>query len=129
MFHGFYQHPGKPPVRPVRARTVDLERQQLSRAAGLPYVRPLRLEDQGIEEGKIDLLFEEDGAWVLVDYKTDAVAEEEAGRSAHFAERYSAQLSAYDAALGDMGVGVRSAYILLARTGEAIEVEPGLPRD
>ena len=39
----------------------------------LPFVRSLN--QSTIEEGKIDLLFEESGGWVLVDYKTDWIQE------------------------------------------------------
>jgi len=46
--------------------------------------------DDGLMEGKIDLLFCDHGKWTLVDYKTDARIE---------VERYAAQLRAYEAAL------------------------------
>ena len=40
-----------------------------------PFVAPLPFADgaEGVVEGRIDLLFVEDGALVIVDFKTDAV--------------------------------------------------------
>jgi ATP-dependent exoDNAse (exonuclease V) beta subunit len=47
-----------------------------ARAAGLP---------EGLAEGRIDLLFEDDGAVVIVDFKTDAVTERDVDeRTAHY---------------------------------------------
>jgi ATP-dependent exoDNAse (exonuclease V) beta subunit len=57
----------------------------------LPYVRPVAGSGSAIQEGKIDLLFEEDGAWVR-------------------------------AALRDLGIAVKEAHILLARTGDSFEM-------
>jgi len=68
-------------------------------------------------DGKIDLLFEEDAGFVLVDYKTDR------DLSVRMPE-YRAQLSDYAAALSALGLGkpVTQAYLLAARSGEAVEV-------
>ncbi|GIX49254.1 MAG: ATP-dependent DNA helicase [Candidatus Tectimicrobiota bacterium] len=66
-------------------------------------------------EGFIDLLFEEDGAWVLVDYKTDA-HDFEAGRL----ERYALQVGAYALAVAQAtGRGVREAVLLFLQAGMA----------
>jgi ATP-dependent helicase/nuclease subunit A len=87
----------------------------------LPYVRPLDLEPECVEEGKIDLLFEEADGWVLVDYKTDHLAKGQEAATA-LARKYGGQVNAYVSALKALGIRVKSAYLLLARTGEHIEV-------
>ena len=48
------------------------------------------MTDDGLMEGKIDLLFCEKGKWVLVDYKTDAQVD---------VKRYVEQMRAYESAL------------------------------
>jgi ATP-dependent helicase/nuclease subunit A len=87
----------------------------------LPYVRLLELAPERAEEGKIDLLFEEADGWVLVDYKTDHMPKgTEAATSLAF--KYVGQMHAYASALKALGIRVKSAYLLLARTGDHIEV-------
>jgi ATP-dependent helicase/nuclease subunit A len=88
----------------------------------LPFVRPV-LDASGkvIEEGKIDLVFEDSGAWVLVDYKTDRIPREIKDLNLFFREKYAVQIQHYAAALHDLGVPVKAAYLLLARTGAAIQ--------
>ena len=74
-------------------------------------------------EGKIDLLFEEDGSWVVVDYKTDRW-DRSVDRDALARERYGSQLADYAAAVRALGDNVRvnAAWILSARDGDAISV-------
>ena len=88
----------------------------------LPYVRPLGEAGMEIEEGTIDLLFEEDGGWVLVDYKTDRMPEGISDVAPFFRNKYAGQMQAYVEALQKLGIAVRSACLLLARTGEDIEI-------
>ncbi len=88
----------------------------------LPYVRPLGDAREAIEEGKIDLLFEEEGGWVLVDYKTDKLPKDMPDPKPFFEQKYAAQVQAYTAALSALGIRVRSAYLLLARTGAHFEI-------
>ncbi len=66
----------------------------------LPFSQIL---DDELMEGKIDLLFSENGRWVLVDYKTDARVE---------VARYARQLQAYEAALRHVA-GIELAQKLL----------------
>jgi ATP-dependent helicase/nuclease subunit A len=66
----------------------------------LPFTQVV---DEGLMEGKIDLLFCENGQWVLVDYKTDARVE---------VAKYAQQLRAYEAALRQMA-GIELAQKLL----------------
>jgi ATP-dependent helicase/nuclease subunit A len=87
----------------------------------LPYVRPLDSGPERVEEGKIDLLFEETDGWVLVDYKTDHLPKDQEGATS-LARKYGGQVNAYVTALIALGIRVKSAYLLLARTGEHVEV-------
>jgi len=86
----------------------------------LPFVRSL--ERSAIEEGKIDLLFEEKDGWVLVDYKTDWVSSNREEANAFFQNKYAGQINEYRKALQTLSVNVASAYLLLARTGDAVRM-------
>ena len=87
----------------------------------LPFVRPL--DPATIEEGKIDLLFEGEAGWVLVDYKTDWVSQNGEDVESFFRKRYAAQIREYTAALRDRSVPVAASYVLLARTGTAVRID------
>lgn len=70
-------------------------------------------------QGIIDTVFLEDGAWVLVDYKTDRVVSGEELR-----KRYSLQLNMYKQALEKLtNIPVKSAYIYSFRLHEAVNME------
>jgi ATP-dependent helicase/nuclease subunit A len=86
----------------------------------LPFVRPLA--GAAIEEGKIDLLFEEEDGWVLVDYKTDWVSTKTDEAEKHFREKYAGQIQEYVGALRALPIKVVTAYLLLARTGASIQM-------
>jgi ATP-dependent helicase/nuclease subunit A len=86
----------------------------------LPFVRSL--DSAAIEEGKIDLLFEEEDGWVLVDFKTDWVADNREEAGLFFRNRYAAQINEYRNALKSLSINVVSAYLLLARTGDAVQM-------
>ena len=75
-----------------------------------------------IEEGKIDLLFEGESGWVLVDYKTDWVANSEADAETFFRGKYTSQIREYADALKALSIEVQSAFLLLARTGQAVRI-------
>lgn len=85
-----------------------------------PFVRQ---NEGGAEEGKIDLMFEEAGGWVIVDYKTDWVSDDPADAERFFREKYAAQIQRYVAALERLPVKVAEAYLLLARTGQAVRMQ------
>ena len=111
--------------------SVLIERARQAESSGgrvyreLPFVRPLQdPTGTAIEEGKIDLLFEEAGEWVLVDYKTDQVSDNVGEAEAFFRERYAGQMKQYAAALEALGLKTKAAYLLLARTGESIQMLP-----
>ncbi|MBM3790033.1 MAG: hypothetical protein FJW35_06735 [Acidobacteria bacterium] len=126
---------------PASARTLEqmmqaclacplMDRVRAAIAAGrrvlreVPFVRPWPREGQttGVEEGKIDLLFEEDDGWVLVDYKTDRAPLLDDGARAGLREKYGAQIRSYVEAMSDLGLRVKAACLLLASTGDSIEV-------
>jgi len=65
--------------------------------------------DGGFIEGRIDLLFEDNGAWTLVDYKTDDLA------PAYVDERlgtYRPQAAVYALALKSLGMELRGGMVL-----------------
>ena len=71
-------------------------------------------------QGILDLAFEEEDGWVLMDYKTDRIPPE--GPQA-LALRYQGQLYAYRLALSHLtGRPVKQALLVLLRTGESIEI-------
>ena len=59
-----------------------------------------------LTNGVIDLLFDSDAGWQVVDYKTDRTIED---------GRYAAQLAAYDAALRKVGCAVAGASVVNVR--------------
>ena len=87
---------------------------------------PLSLARGGaLLEGKIDLLFEEDGGLVVVDYKTDRIdpagAEEAAGA-------YASQMRAYALALAAVQpLPVSEAVLVFARAGTEVRVDVAPP--
>ena len=86
----------------------------------LPFVRSL--DGSTIEEGKIDLLFEEEDGWVLVDYKTDWVSMNREEAESFFRDRYAGQIREYKNALQSLSRKIAAAYLLLARTGDAVKI-------
>jgi ATP-dependent helicase/nuclease subunit A len=71
-------------------------------------------------EGVIDLVFEEDGALVIVDYKTDGIAAEQAlAQAAHHAP----QLQLYGRGLAQaLGLPVRERLVLFTALGQVVAV-------
>jgi ATP-dependent exoDNAse (exonuclease V) beta subunit len=89
--------------------------QQLYRE--LPLVFP---DGSDLVEGVIDLAFEEDGELVIVDYKTDAIADEQAlAQAAHHAP----QLQLYGRGLAQArGQRVRERLVLFTTPGRVVAV-------
>ena len=83
----------------------------------LPFWLP---EADELVEGVVDLVFEEDGQLVVVDYKTDAITAEQAvDQAAHHAP----QLRLYGRGLTlALGIPVRERLVLFTALGEAIPV-------
>ena len=71
-------------------------------------------------QGVIDCCFAENGEWVLIDYKTDRVAQNYSAYDV--AKKHFAQLRLYKTALERLtGRKVRQSYIYLFSIGKAIE--------
>ena len=80
----------------------------------------LRMDD-GVTllQGVIDCAFAENDAWILLDYKTDRIVDEEA-----FVERYASQLNWYATALERItGRPVAERWLYALSTGKAYAVE------
>lgn len=77
-------------------------------------------------QGIIDLVYETDEGWVIVDYKTDRYAEAEAPgadeRAKLAREKHAFQLESYAAAFNAAGRKVSRKYLYLVRYGEFAEV-------
>ena len=93
---------------------------------GLSYPEVYKGEEAGADElvmvqGIIDACFEEDGALVLVDYKTDSVRD---NVKEVLTKRYRTQLMYYEQALSQMtGKHVKERMIYAFTNGEAFSVE------
>ncbi len=112
-------------LRRMIETTLDSEligRARAAIAAGRRAIREVPVvvstTELPFEELRIDLLFEDVEGWVLVDFKTDDPGEGEQ----EIAQRYAGQVRHYREALRSVGVAVKSAFLLRARTGKAIEV-------
>jgi len=77
-------------------------------------------QDKVLIQGMIDCYFEEDGQWVLVDYKSDYIWD---GNRQEKIETYKPQLTLYREALESItGKRVKETIIHFFYTGESIEV-------
>jgi len=73
-------------------------------------------------QGVIDCCFEEEGQWVLVDYKTDYVASY--ASAAEIAKQYEIQLLLYGEALERItGIPVRERILYLLSTGQTVTIQ------
>lgn len=76
-----------------------------------------------IIRGIIDCFFEEDGQWVLLDYKTGNTADVRSGREDKIAEKYRTQMELYkDALEAATGRKVKETYLYLTDSGKFIKV-------
>ncbi len=82
--------------------------------------------DVALVQGIIDLVYEDDSGWVIVDYKTDRYLESEAPgkeqRAVLAKEKHAFQLDSYAAAFEAAGRKVTRKYLYLVRYGEFVEV-------
>jgi ATP-dependent exoDNAse (exonuclease V) beta subunit len=96
----------------------------MARARRAPRIwRELRLwftEGEELVEGVVDLVFEEDGELVVVDYKTDSIAADQAiAQAAHHAP----QLQLYGRGLVQAtGMRLRERLVLFTTTSQAVPV-------
>ena len=81
----------------------------------------LRMDEDGtLLQGVMDCVFREDDAWVLVDYKTDRIEDEQA-----FIERYTLQLHWYQQALERItGLPVKEKWLYALGREKAYGVLP-----
>ena len=94
-----------------------LAAQELHREWAFTYRRETETGAQ-LLQGVIDCCFIERGAWVLVDYKTDRVDDEQT-----LVNRYAEQLAWYARALTEItGKSVKERYLYALRVGKAIAV-------
>lgn len=78
-------------------------------------------EDEILLQGVVDCFFEEDGALVIVDFKSDRVTPETIGERT---EHYRAQLETYSLALAQvLEMPVKEKLLYFLRAGEAVRVE------
>ncbi|MDD6051592.1 MAG: helicase-exonuclease AddAB subunit AddA [Clostridiales bacterium] len=79
----------------------------------------LVMDERGaLLQGVIDCAFQEDGAWVLVDYKTDRIQDED-----EFVQRYRLQLSWYERALERItGLPVKEKYLYAIGRSRAYKI-------
>jgi ATP-dependent helicase/nuclease subunit A len=78
-------------------------------------------DDEKLKTGVVDLVFEEDGKLVVVDYKTDSVTTDEAARRR--ADAYAVQLQNYGRCLTQaLGLPVRERLILFTALGHTVRV-------
>jgi ATP-dependent helicase/nuclease subunit A len=94
--------------RAVRANEVHRE---------VPFTVPT---DDGLMEGRIDLLIVEPDGAVIVDYKTDALAGEDAMMLR--AEYHRPQMEAYAAALTRLGLHVKEAILVFLSLGQTVSL-------
>ena len=77
-------------------------------------------DDEVLLQGVVDCFFEEDGALVVVDFKTDRVTRAEMSARA---ERYRPQLEAYSMALSRVtGKTVRERVLYFLSVGETLRL-------
>jgi ATP-dependent exoDNAse (exonuclease V) beta subunit len=96
----------------------------LERARRAPHWwRELRVwfpEGEFLVDGVVDLVFEEDGQLVVVDYKTDAITEDQAIAQA---DHHKPQLQLYGRGLAQaLGQPVRERLVLFTALGHAVPV-------
>ena len=78
----------------------------------------LLMEEGSLLQGVIDCAFLENGAWVLVDYKTDRIEDEDA-----FIQRYQLQIDWYAKALERItGTPVKERYLYSISKGKAYQL-------
>lgn len=97
----------------LRARKSGLCRREWAFTMRLPG------HEDTLLQGVLDLCFEEDGQWVLCDYKTDWVDD-----PAELVKRYAPQLKLYrDALVRVTGMPVREIFLFPLRLGQGVPVE------
>ena len=100
-----------------RARAVAPERRFTELAVTLA-VGDGQGDEAKVLDGQIDLAFEEDDGWVVVDYKTNRLR---AGEEGAVAEGYESQLGLYADALSRVAAApVKEVHLVFLATGETV---------
>ena len=96
----------------VNALEQDTLKTRLSRAKSILREVPIKFKasDNLYYDGNIDLLFEEDDGWVLVDYKTVSVSDKESEEKVR--KKYQAQMAIYSEGLKQLGFKVKDIMIV-----------------
>ena len=91
------------------------------------FALPLEIEDDNEEpctiliQGIIDCMWQEEGAWVLLDYKSNYVPAE---KEEEFVQSYYSQLKLYAKAIEQIWLEpLKEAYLYLLNRNKAIEVK------
>lgn len=81
------------------------------------------LEKKIIIQGTIDCYFEENGKYILLDYKSNYTDIEEETGIETISEKYRTQLGLYKEALEKIrGIKVEEAYLYLFHLGRAVQI-------
>ena len=110
----------------IAADEADLNG-KADREKHLVFAVPASVEssrDVALVQGIIDLVYEDESGWTIVDYKTDRFGDKETKeeRAAQSKERHAFQLNSYAAAYEAAGRKVSKKYLYLVRYGEFVEV-------
>ncbi|MBT3367980.1 MAG: UvrD-helicase domain-containing protein [Nitrospina sp.] len=96
----------------VNALQKEPLRKRLSRAKTILREVPIKFKASNnlYYDGNIDLLFEENDGWVLVDYKTVTVSDKDAEEKVR--KKYQAQMTVYAEGLKQLGLKVKDILIV-----------------
>jgi ATP-dependent helicase/nuclease subunit A len=99
-------------VSVVNALEQETLKARLSGAKTILREVPIKFKasDNLYYDGNIDLLFEEDDGWVLVDYKTVSVSDKESEEKVR--KKYQAQMAIYAEGLKNLGLRVKDIMIV-----------------
>ncbi len=106
-------------LRMAKAERVFRERSFLSPTPAKELLPETDSEEPILLQGVIDACFVEDGAWVLLDYKTDRVT----GDPKEYAKKHTRQVALYAAALAKLsGIPVKERHIVLLGANTEVQV-------
>jgi ATP-dependent exoDNAse (exonuclease V) beta subunit len=110
----------------MAALKLDLFAERAAHAKAIHREVPFTVPtDTGLMEGRIDLLLIEPDGAVIVDYKTDRLADEAAMLSR--ADFHRPQMEAYARALARLGVHVKETVLVFLSLGQTVSIKPLAP--
>ncbi len=109
------------PLYARMAKSPRVEREwSFSYPADTEWLLGVPSHERVLLQGVMDACFVEDGAWVLLDYKTDDIADEQPEQ---YAEKHRRQVTLYGDVLSRItGMPVKEAYLVLLRPGAAVRL-------